>query len=77
MLLIDLISGNALQMPENISPVCHDINQDIATYFNISDKDAFDKNREDIADMKCNEDDKHNSLHDALVIKAIYEKIHG
>lgn len=47
-LLIDLLAKSALDLPEFISPTCHDINQDIATCFCISDNEAFDANREDI-----------------------------
>lgn len=74
MLFIDLF-GNAFDLPKYINPVCHDINQDIAYYFNLTEKQAFDKSREDILveyndtvkDVK-----KHNSLYDAEVIKNIY-----
>ena len=83
-LLIDLLSGNALSLPEWISPYCHDINQDISKYYQISDYDAFDKNRESIVYSKVYGDDrkrmknigtsiKHNALWDANIIKIIYE----
>lgn len=52
----------------------YDINQDIATYYNINLNEAFNKSREDILkenniiiDVK-----KHNALYDAKVIKEIY-----
>lgn len=73
-LLIDLVYGHALKMPygEHCA-ACHDINQDIAKYYNITEIEAFDKSREDIvSDIPGN---KHNALYDAQVIKAIYEKI--
>lgn len=74
-LLIDILAGSALELPSNISASCHDINQDIANYYNISDKDAFDKSREEIiSDIKLPEN-KHNSLYDAIVAKEIYNKI--
>jgi hypothetical protein len=73
-LFIDLFGG-AFDLPKNISPYCHDINQDIAKMFGISDKEAFDKSREDIVQLLGTpiEGDKHNSLYDAKVIKSIYE----
>jgi len=71
-LFIDMF-GDAFSIPENVSPVCHDINQDIATYYNISEKEAFDKSREEISDKI--EGDKHNALYDAKVIKNIYYKL--
>ena len=72
--------GTALCLPKKISAVCHDINQDIAQHFMISDAEAFDMSREEIMDMMCNPDDivtgnKHNSLYDAKVIRAIYHEI--
>ena len=81
-LLIDLLTngGTALDLPENISAVCHDLNADIARHFHISDREAFDMSREQIMFDVCNggvflDGDKHNSLYDAGVIKAIYEGI--
>lgn len=79
-LLIDLLmnGGTALDLPENISAVCHDINQDIARHYGISEKEAFDKSREEIISELCEKlvlGNKHNSLYDAEVIKAIYEEI--
>lgn len=79
-LLIDLITngGTALDLPENISAVCHDINQDIAAYFEVSDREAFDMNREEILDRLKGYHvvgEKHNSMYDAEIIKEIYEEI--
>lgn len=82
-LLIDLITngGTALDIPENISPVCHDVNQDIAEYYGLIDSEAFDENREEIMEEHAwNRDDivdgiKHNSLYDAEVIRAIWKAI--
>ena len=79
-LLIDLLTngGTALDLPDNISAVCHDINQDIAAYFEVSDREAFDMNREEILDRLTGYrvvGEKHNSLHDAEIIKKIYEEI--
>ena len=51
-LFIDLF-GNAFNLPKNVNPCCHDINQDIAHFqvltnnnFNFTEADAFDINRE-------------------------------
>lgn len=68
------IFGTAFDLPKNVCASCHDINQDIAMYYTISDKEAFDKNREQIIDTDMT-GSKHNSLYDAKVIKNIYEKI--
>lgn len=73
-LVIDLLAGCALEMPNKISPVCIDINPMIAEYKGISHKEAFDYNREDLINESI-KGEKHNSLYDAKVIKAIYEKI--
>jgi hypothetical protein len=76
-LLIDLFCS-AFDLPKNISAVCHDINQDIAAFYNCSDKQAFDKSREEILeDFDIPEIDgkKHNALYDAKVIRAIHKKI--
>lgn len=79
-LLIDLF-GTAFDLPQNINPACHDINQDIARYYEISEKEAFDFSREEILqnNVIVIDGDKHNSLYDAKVIKTIYEiiKSHG
>lgn len=81
-LLVDLLTngGTALDLPENISAVCHDINQDIATHFYISDREAFDMSREQIMNALCGTEDivsgeKHNSLYDARIIREIWKEI--
>ena len=76
-LLVDLLTGgrSALEVPNNISPYCHDINQDIARYYKVDNKKAFNMNREELADTKA--DAKHNALKDAIDIKNIYEMING
>ena len=81
-LLIDLLTngGTALDLPENISAVCHDLNMDIARHFRVSDREAFDMSREKIMNDLCKAEDivtgnKHNSLYDAEVIREIYEEI--
>ncbi len=76
-LLIDLF-GNAFDLPKNVSAVCYDINQDIAKHYGISDREAFDKCREEIVSELCKSEIdgvKHNALYDAMVIKAIYEEL--
>lgn len=76
-LLIDIF-GTAFGLPGNVSAACHDINQDIANHYGISDREAFDKGREEIVSELCGEfiaGDKHNALYDAEVIKAIYEAV--
>lgn len=79
-LLIDLLTRgkSALDLPDNISAVCHDINSDIAKHYGISDKEAFDKSREEIvSELYGNEIEgaKHNALYDAEVIKAVWEEV--
>lgn len=76
-LLIDLF-GTAFDLPENVCAACHEINQDIARHYGISERKAFDKSREGIVSELCGHEidgRKHNSLYDAEVIKAIYEEI--
>lgn len=81
-LLIDLITNGrtAIDLPLNISAACHDINQDIAQHFGVTDAEAFDMSREQIMNDLCGSEaivtgDKHNSLYDAEVIRAIYKEI--
>lgn len=81
-LLIDLLTngGTALDLPENISAVCHDLNMDIARHFRVSDVEAFDMSREQIMNDLCGPEnivtgDKHDSLYDADAMRAIYEEI--
>ena len=81
-LLMDLLTngGTAIDLPENISAVCHDLNVDIARHFHVSDREAFDMSREQIMFSVCNggvllDGDKHNSLYNAGVIKSIYKEI--
>lgn len=78
-LLIDLITkgGIALNLPDNISPVCADINQDIAEYFCTTDRGAFNMSREQIVYELYGENNsiiggKHNALYDAEIIQAIW-----
>lgn len=81
-LLIDLLTGGgtALDLPDNISSVCHDINFDIARHYGISERGAFEKSREEIVSELCVhevEGTKHNALYDAEVIKAIWEEVNA
>lgn len=65
-----------MKLPEFITPACHDINQDIATMLDISEKAAFDISREQLLTdrgIALPKGQKHNALYDAEVIKAIYE----
>lgn len=83
-LFIDIF-GDAWSIPSTVNPVCYDINQDISKHFGISGREAFDLSREEIINtfnkLMINwpkeiihiEGDKHNSLYDAKVIKAIYK----
>lgn len=76
-LLIDLF-GCAFDLPQNVNPACHDINQDIARHYGISEREAFDKSREEIVAELCGGPvigRKHNALYDAEVIRAIYKEI--
>lgn len=74
-LLIDLLYGKAINIPYlTHGASIHDINQDIAKHYNISELEAFDLSREEILAKHNIEIDglKHNALYDAKVIKAIY-----
>lgn len=77
MVLFVGLFGHSFSLPDNVSASCHDINQDIADFMDCAESIAFDTNREDLAKQFGFVDDgeKHNALHDALIIKAIYEGI--
>ncbi len=66
--------GNAFEIPDNVSPAPHDINQDIAAHLGISDREAFDVDREEFAGMTDGAI-KHNALWDAKVIRGCWERI--
>lgn len=68
-LFIDLF-GTAFDLPPGVNASCHDINQDIARFYNISEHDAFDESREMLAGMTEGAQ-KHDALWDAKVIRAI------
>ena len=77
-LLVDLISGNSLDLPKNITPYCYDINQELANKLNISNMEAFDLSREEFVksnNIELGEENKHNSLFDAEIIACIYKII--
>lgn len=81
MLFIDLF-GTPFDLPDNVSPVCYDINQDISLLEGVSEREAFDINREEFLEEhnKSNiidKDAKHNSLYDAKIIKEIYNVVKG
>ena len=71
-LLIDLF-GTAFDLPSNVNASCHDINQDIARHYGISEKEAFDLSREELLkNVGIFDGAKHNSLYDAFIIRTIY-----
>ena len=81
-LLIDLITdgGTAFDLPGNISPACHDMNQDIARFYKVTDAEAFDMSREQIMNDLCGQDyivngNKHDAMYDAEVIRAIWREV--
>lgn len=78
-LLIDLLGGHAFNLPENVSPYCHDINQDIAEHYMVPDRFAFDMSREALlADYDVVVKGlKHNALYDAKVIRELYKIVGG
>ena len=75
-LFIDLF-GNAFDLPSNVNASCHDINQDIAADWDVTEREAFDMSREKLLAITGAriDGDKHNSLYDAKVIRAIYNEI--
>jgi hypothetical protein len=87
-LFIDIFGG-AFDIPKNVNPACHDINQDIAKYYKITEREAFDIPREwcvavynELVKAWPNrvisiEGDKHNALYDAKVIKVINKIVNG
>ena len=87
MVLFCELFGGSNELPKNVPPTCHDVNQDIAEFFDIDEKEAFGKNREEIlAEVMMESIDevmleefpktsKHNALYDAIVTKCIYEVV--
>lgn len=82
-LLIDLLYGNALDIPPNVGKACFDINQMIAEYKNMPVSKAFDLSREQLNDDSIlysyipDNLAKHNSLKDAFIIRALYRGFYG
>ena len=91
-LLIDLLLNGekdktALDLPDFIIPVCHDINQDISSLintcnindpaiFDYPDLSGFELSRKEFCEAipKFNIDgEQHNSLYDAMQIRAIHQ----
>ena len=88
MVLFQGIFGGAFSVPKYVSPVCHDINTDLAQYLGIHEKEAFDLSRinccKDLREkalLKVPEDviydsnAQHNALLDARLIKGIAEAL--
>lgn len=77
MLIIDLLFGNALDIPKWFSKSYIDINQEISNYYEININAAFNIPRESLVEElnNCWFSGKHNSLYDANLIKNIYESI--
>ena len=76
-LFIELVGG-AFDMLPSITPACHDINQDIAEFCKITEREAFEKNREKLLlenGIQLPKGKKHNSMYDAKIIKMIDEMI--
>lgn len=88
MLFIDIFGG-AFDLPEFISPACYDINQDIyySTHSMLEAfdanrelllKDLVENSVDDVyytmlPIIELTDASKHNSLYDAIIIKALYE----
>lgn len=76
MVLFVDIFGSAWELPKNVCPSCHDINQDIAEYYDITEREAFDIDRSDMfTNIDTQGKGKHNSLADACDICRIYRTI--
>lgn len=79
-LLLDLLcEKDAFDLESFISPACVDLNDIISIKKNITPNDAFNANRELLASElrggTVDPGSKHNSLHDAIVIRAIYQEL--
>lgn len=75
-LIIDLLFGDAINIPRWFSKAYIDINQEIAMSYDITIGAAFNIRRESLVSNidKYDNLDKHNSLYDAHIIKDIYEE---
>ena len=83
------IFGGAHYLPKKISPACYDLNQDIAKFYQVDSKTAFNLKRieilEDLYD-RCNTSSIerdfmstftiHNSLYDSILIQKIDYYMH-
>lgn len=76
------IFGGAMSLPSNVNPSCHDINQDIAYMYDVTEREAFDMDREqlfrklvDSETIVFKEEAKHNSLYDAVTIAVIADDV--
>lgn len=77
-LLIDLLWGSAIDIPDYITPFCEDITQMMIHNTDMNGQEAFDISREQFLTDRGSalpKGRKHNSLYDAEVIKAIYESL--
>lgn len=75
-LLIDLLWGSAVNMPDYVVPFCVDIAQRMVHVTGMSEQEAFDISREQFLTYRgipLPKGRKHNSLYDAEVIRAIYD----
>lgn len=75
-LLIDLLWGSAVDMPDYITPFCIDVAQSMVHVNGMNEQEAFDISREQFLTdrgISLPKGRKHNSLYDAEVIKAIFE----
>ena len=77
-LLVDLLSGNALDLPIWVSPTYYDLAQALAIHYDCDMFAAFDMSRERLLKLfeVEMEEDKHNALYDAKVIKELFNVIH-
>lgn len=75
-LFIDLLCGNALELPSNICPAYIELNNIIADKLNIDQMTAFNINRTDIISknyMSTYDSRQHNALADALNQMKVYK----
>jgi len=81
MILLINIFGTPFDLPKNVAPCCHDINQDIADHYKICERDAFDMPRDKILYDKYLEHkitgNQHNAMYDAKVVREIYQIVKG
>lgn len=77
-LLIEILVGHALHLPPQWSACCYDLNQALAIYYDCGVSEAFKLNREQLCQTFGIEleEEKHNALYDAKVIRALYLALH-